>query len=88
VQAKRQALQASGNEAMDKVKNGALEVVADIVKERKAMLVLQKQAVVFESEGMDVTAEAIERLDKKLPSVTVNLPKPEDGAAAPSPAKK
>jgi Skp family chaperone for outer membrane proteins len=79
VQAKRQALQQSLNEAMDKVKNGALEVIADIVKERKADLVLQKQAVVFEAEGMDVTAEAVTRLDKKLPSVPVNLPKPEDG---------
>lgn len=88
VQAKRQALQASGNEAMDKVKTGALEVIADIVKERKAGLVLQKQAVAFETEGMDVTAEAIQRLDKKLPTVTVNLPKPEDAAPAPSPLKK
>jgi Skp family chaperone for outer membrane proteins len=79
VQAKRQALQQSLNEAMDKVKNGALEVIADIVKERRADLVLQKQAVVFEAEGMDVSAEAIARLDKKLSSVPVNLPKPEDG---------
>ena len=88
VQAKRQALQVSGTEAMDKVKNGALEVIADMVKERKAGLVLQKQLVVFETEGMDVTAEVIQRLDKKLPTVTVNLPKPEDGTAAPSPVKK
>jgi Skp family chaperone for outer membrane proteins len=79
VQAKRQALQQSLNEAMDKVKNGALEAIADIVKERRADLVLQKQAVVFEAEGMDVTAEAVTRLDKKLPSVPVNLPKPEEG---------
>jgi Skp family chaperone for outer membrane proteins len=87
VQAKRQALQQSLNEAMDKVKGGALEVIADIVKERRADLVLQKQAVVFEAEGMDVTTEAITRLDKKLPSVPINLPKPEDGALAAPPKK-
>lgn len=88
VQGKRQGLQQSLNEAMDKVKTAALEIVADIVKERKAGLVLQKQAVVYETEGMDVTAEAIERLDKKLPSVPVNLPKPDSGGPSPPPAKK
>lgn len=85
VQAKRQALQLSLNEAMNKVKSAALEVVADIVKERKANLVLEKQAVVYEPEGMDVTADAIQRLDKKLPSVPVNLPKLDTGPLTPAP---
>lgn len=88
VQAKRQALQQSLNGAMNKVKLAALEVVADIVKERKANLVLEKQAVVYEPEGMDVTSEAIARLDKKLPSVPVTLPKLDAGAQQPPPAKK
>lgn len=92
VQSKRQALQQSLNEAMLVVKNAALEVVADILKERRANLVIEKQAIVFEAEGMDVTAEAIARLDKKLASVPVNLPKAE-GETPPSagsnpPAKK
>ena len=86
VQSKRQALQQSLSEAMGKVKNAALEVVADIVKERRANLVLEKQAVVYEPEGMDITADAIQRLDKKLPSVPVNLPNLDDGGAKP-PAK-
>ncbi|HWI27127.1 MAG TPA: OmpH family outer membrane protein [Stellaceae bacterium] len=88
VQAKRQALQQSLNEAMNKVKVAALEVVADIVKERRANLVLEKQAVVYEPEGMDVTSEAIVRLDKKLPSVPVTLPKLDAGVQPPPPAKK
>jgi outer membrane protein len=88
VQAKRQALQQSLNDAMGKVKVAALEVVADIVKERKANLVLEKGAVVYEPEGMDVTADAIQRLDKKLPSVAVNLPKLDDGGTAPPPKGK
>jgi outer membrane protein len=86
VQAKRQALQLSLNEAMGKVKLAALGVVADIVKEHKANLVLEKQAVVYEPEGMDVTADAIQRLDKRLPSVPVNLPKLDTGASPPAPA--
>jgi Skp family chaperone for outer membrane proteins len=85
VQAKRQALQQSLNDAMGKVRAAALEVVADVSKERRATLVLEKQAVVYESEGMDISAEAIVRLDKKLPSVTINLPSADDGGLKPPP---
>ncbi len=48
VQGRRQSLQQSLNEAMVKVKNAALEVIADMVKERRGNLVIEKQAVVFE----------------------------------------
>jgi len=92
VQNRQQALQQSYKEAMTKVENAALEVIADLVKERKANLVMAKQALVFEDESMDITAETIARLDKKLPSVPVNLPKPEAEAApkppSGAPAKK
>ena len=89
VQGRRQALQQSLNEAMLQVKNAALGVIADIVKERKANLVIEKQAVVFQAEGMDVTADAVARLDQKLASVPVNLPKADgEGAAKPADRKK
>jgi outer membrane protein len=78
VQGRRQSLQQSLNEA-----------IADMVKERRANLVIEKQAVVFEAEGMDITADAIARLDQKLASVPVNLPKPDgEGAAKPGGGKK
>jgi Skp family chaperone for outer membrane proteins len=85
VQNRQQALQQSYKEAMTKVENAALEAIADVVKERKANLVMAKQALVFEDESMDITAETITRLDKKLPSVPVNLPNPETAATAPKP---
>jgi outer membrane protein len=89
VQGRRQSLQQSLNEAMLQVKNAALTVIADIVKERKANLVIEKQAVVFEADGMDVTADAVARLDQKLASVPVNLPKPDgEGTAKPADRKK
>lgn len=86
VQSKRQALQQSLNDAMGKVRAAALEVLAEISKERHATLVLEKQAVVYETEGMDISADAIQRLDKKLPSVQINLPSVE-GAGPRLPAK-
>ncbi len=79
VQSKRETLQHSLNDAMGKVRAAALEVVGDISKERRATLVLEKQAVVYETEGMDISADAIRRLDKKLPSVPINLPAAEGG---------
>ncbi len=85
VQAKRQALQQSLNDAMGKVRAAALEVVGDISKERRATLVLEKQAVVYESEGMDISADAIQRLDQKLPSVKVDLPGAGEGGLRPPP---
>jgi outer membrane protein len=88
VQGRRQSLQQSLNEAMLQVKNAALSVIADIVKERKANLVIEKQAVVFEADGMDVTADAVARLDQKLASVPVNLPKPDGEGAAKSADRK
>jgi len=88
VQGRRQSLQQSLNEAMLQVKNAALTVIADIVKERKANLVIEKQAVVFEAEGMDVTADAVARLDQKLTSVPVNLPKPDGEGTAKSADRK
>jgi len=88
VQGRRQSLQQSLNEAMQQVKNAALTVIADIVKERKANLVVEKQAVVFEADGMDVTADAVARLDQKLASVPVNLPKPDGEGTAKSANRK
>ena len=88
VQGRRQSLQQSLNDAMLQVKNAALAVIADIVKERKANLVIEKQAVVFEAEGMDVTADAVARLDQKLASVPVNLPKPDGEGTAKSADRK
>ena len=93
VQGRRQALQQSLNEAMTKVKVAALDVVKALAEERRANLVIEKQAIVFEAEGLDVTPEAIKRLDEKLASVPVNLPRPEgesskSGGAVPPDTKK
>ena len=85
VQANRQAMQQSYNDAMTKVESTALQIISEIAAERKANLVLTRAAVLFETDGLDITAEVTKRLDAKLPSVTVNLPKL-DGPAASQPA--
>lgn len=76
VQAKQKAWQAVYSEAMNKVEEGALQVVAEIAAEHQANLVVQKAAVIFGKDGFDITADAMQRLDQRLPAVTVNQPKP------------
>jgi len=49
-------------------------ILQQLVKERGANMVLDKQAVVFaNAAGFDITGEAINRLNQKLPSLKVNL---------------
>jgi len=59
-------------------------ILQQLVKERGANLVLDKQAVVFaNANGFDITADAINRLNQKLPAYKVNL-----NATAPAAPKK
>jgi outer membrane protein len=86
VQAKQKAWQAVYTEAMNKVEEGALQVVAEIAAEHQANLVIQKAAVIFGKDGFDITADAMQRLDQRLPAVTVNQPKPVEATTATKPA--
>jgi Skp family chaperone for outer membrane proteins len=85
VQATRQALQQSYNDAMTKVENTALQIIADIASERKANLVVAKAAVLFEAPELDITQEVIKRLDVKLPQVQLTTPQIPPNAAAAAP---
>jgi len=80
VQAKQKAWQAVYSEAMSKVEEGALQVVAEIAAEHQANMVIQKAAVIFGKDGFDITADAMQRLDQRLPAVAVNQPKPVETA--------
>lgn len=86
VQTTRQALQQSYNDAMTKVENTALQIIADIAAERKANLVIAKAAVLFEAQDLDITQEVIKRLDAKLPEIQLAAPQEPAAGKAPSPA--
>jgi len=82
VQGKQQALQQVYNEAMSKVESAALQVVAEVAAAHQANIVVQKAAVIFSKDGFDITAEAMQKLDERLPAVSVNQPKPVDVSKA------
>lgn len=74
-QNRKRTLDQAFNDSIGIVRNQMFEIVADIAAEQGAKLVLSKSQVVLVEKSLDVTKTVMERLDKKLPRVAVNLPK-------------
>jgi len=84
-QAKERSLQGAAQRKDEQLKAGFAQaratmettlgpILQQLVKERGANLVLDKQAVVFaNTSGFDITGEAINRLNQKLPSIKVDM---------------
>ena len=69
---------AQGQQAMEAQLGPILQ---QLVKERGANLVLDKQAVVFANAGgFDITGDAINRLNQKMPAFKINLNAPPPAA--------
>jgi len=68
---KTQSIQAGGQRAAQQIIKVAEAELSAISKERKADMVMRREAVFFASPAIDVTKELIKRLDKKLKSVKV-----------------
>jgi outer membrane protein len=82
-------LQDGQREAIAKVEDVMLHIVADLAKERGANLILNKATVVMFDTHFDVSDDVIKRLDEKLPTVAVNFNKapsatPASGASKPA----
>ena len=90
VQGKRQALERSNAEALEKIQEAMLKIITEIAKDRKANLVFQRSELVLFDQGFDVTDEVLQKLDEQLPTLTVNFVAPvaanANGAAAGQPA--
>lgn len=71
---RRLLLERAQGHAMEQVQNALLDVIAEIANERGANLVLGKSQIVLVDSTLDVTAEALRRLDERLPSVDVTIP--------------
>jgi outer membrane protein len=90
VQGKRQALEKSNGEALQKIQEEMLKIIADIAKQRKANLVFQRTDLVLFDQAFDITDEVLQKLDEQMPALTVNfvapVPPPTASAATPSAA--
>ncbi|MBL6761601.1 MAG: OmpH family outer membrane protein, partial [PS1 clade bacterium] len=63
---KSQSIQAGGQKAAAEIVKIAEEELTAISKERKADIVMRRDALFFASPALDVTAELVARLDKRL----------------------
>ncbi len=85
VESKRQALEKSNGEALAKIQQVILQIIADIAKERKANLVLPRSNLILFDKKFEVTDEVLQKLDQKLPALTVSFAAPTSAPAATSP---
>ncbi|MFI4947730.1 MAG: OmpH family outer membrane protein, partial [Alphaproteobacteria bacterium] len=92
MQAKRQILETANADALQKINEAMLKIIAEIAKERKANLVFVRSELVLFDQTFEVTDEVLSKLDEQLPTVTVNFNAPAASnapaaaAAAPAPA--
>jgi outer membrane protein len=86
VQGKRQALEKSNGDALQKIQEEMLKIIADIAKQRKANLVFQRSDLVLFDQAFDVTDEVIQKLDERMPTLTVEFVSPVPPNAGATPA--
>jgi outer membrane protein len=85
VQGKRQALEKSNGDALQKIQEEMLKIIADIAKQRKANLVFQRTDLVLFDQAFDVTDEVLQKLDEQMPTLMVNFVAPVPPSASASP---
>jgi Skp family chaperone for outer membrane proteins len=76
MQSKRQILEKANSEAVEKINEVMLKIIADIAKERKANLVFLRSELVLFDQNFDVSDEVLQKLDDQLPALTVNFAAP------------
>lgn len=74
VQNRRRQLDQAFTGAANKFQETFVAVVNDMAKESGYSLVVLKAAVIYSVPTMDVTAKALDRLNKKLPTLQVTVP--------------
>jgi outer membrane protein len=93
VQSKRQALERSNADALQKIQESMVKIITEIAKDRKANLVFQRSELVLFDQGFDVTDQVLTKLDEQMPTLTVNFVAPvvaagPEGTTPPAPAPK
>ncbi|NWH08937.1 MAG: OmpH family outer membrane protein [Alphaproteobacteria bacterium] len=83
VQERQAQIQGGVNKVRQQIAEALEPILKEIMIERGANLLIQRGAVVLGAIDVDITMAAIQRLNERLPKVTVELvepPKPAEGA--------
>jgi len=93
VQERQEAFQKGESDAVNVIGDNMRDIVQQLAAERHIGMVLRKELVIsMADKNMDITDDVVQRLNTKLPSVTVTIPQPGQTpapaptAAAPAPA--
>lgn len=74
VQEKKRIIDQAIGRTMGKLNRELYRITKEIAKERSIGLVFVKSAVFLSTKPHDITAQALQRLNKRLPSVNVTVP--------------
>ena len=74
VQEKKRIIGQAIAKTMGKVNRELRRITIEIAKEQSISLVVVKSAIFLNAKRHDITAEALQRLNKRLPSVNVTMP--------------
>ncbi len=75
MQERRDKLDAAAREAQRIIAAAIEQAVNDITKERNYVVVLPRSVIVGTPAAPDITPEVLKRLNQRIPSVTIDLPK-------------
>lgn len=74
VQLRKRALDEAFAKAMKRVRDALVSVVAEIADEDGIKVVLSNSQIVIAERALDISSEALSRLNERLPTVDVDLP--------------
>lgn len=75
VQDRRGAIDQTRQQALEVIKGQMLDIIEELQQERDFNLVLDRSSYSWALPSLDITDEIVERLDQRLPSVSVARPK-------------
>jgi len=85
VQERQEAFTKGQNDAVNVVGDNMRDIVQQLAAERHIGLIVRKEVVLsMADKNMDITDDVIQRLNTKLPTVTVTIPAPGTAAAQPA----
>jgi Skp family chaperone for outer membrane proteins len=73
VQNKKLQLDKAFAGALEQIQTTVIAIVKDVAAEKKLSLVVTSSQVLYNDPALDITAEVQQKLDAKLPNVTVNF---------------
>lgn len=73
VQAKRLQVDKALESALKDIQNTVIAIVKEVAAEKKVDAVMSSAAVLYAEPALDITGEVLDRLNKKLPNVSVKF---------------